>query len=91
MRSSWNTALPTLESNPLLRILLVEDGEIDALAFRRALEGSDLSCEITHCYRAEEALETLDRGAAKFDLAVADHCDRVVHMVDGVVDSDTRG
>jgi lipoprotein-releasing system ATP-binding protein len=35
-----------------------------------------------------------DRGTAflivTHDHEVADHCDRVVHMVDGVVDSDTR-
>ena len=66
-----------------LRILLVEDSEHDVLAFRRTLKKNKVVAEITHCIRAEDALELLgvdltaestgsDR-AASFDLVVADH------------------
>lgn len=37
----------------LLRILLVEDNEHDARAFRRAFEKAEIPCEITHCLKAE--------------------------------------
>jgi signal transduction histidine kinase len=56
-----------------LRVLLVEDDEHDRIAFRRALQKSQLSYEITECIRAEEALERLRTKAPSFDLAVIDH------------------
>ncbi len=56
-----------------LMILLVEDEEHDALAFRRAFEKSDVPARITWCVRAEEALERLESETAEFDLVVADH------------------
>jgi len=46
---------PIKTSSPL-RILLVEDNEHDRLAFGRAFKKSEVSCEITECIRAEEAL-----------------------------------
>ena len=58
-----------------LRILLVEDNTHDAMAFRRAFKKSQVANEITHCMRAEEAMEQLasEHGAAPFDLIVTDH------------------
>jgi len=56
-----------------LRILLVEDTEYDRLVFRRAFQQSEVSCEITECVRAEEALDRLRADASSFDLAVIDH------------------
>ncbi len=55
-----------------LRILLVEDSEHDVIAFRRALEKSQVLSEVTHCARAEQALERLDTDPM-FDLVVTDH------------------
>ena len=63
---------PTKTSSPL-RILLVEDNEHDRVAFCRAFQKSQVSCEITECVRAEEALERLRADASSFDLAVVDH------------------
>jgi PAS domain S-box-containing protein len=62
----------TMTTSPL-RILLVEDKEFDVHAFRRAFEKSDVSCEITECRRAEEALARLSADASRFDLVVIDH------------------
>ena len=56
-----------------LRVLLVEDDEHDRIAFRRALQKSQLAYEITECIRAEEALEKLRTKTPSFDLAVIDH------------------
>jgi PAS domain S-box-containing protein len=56
-----------------LRILLVEDSEHDAVAFRRALRKALAPCHITLCERAEEALEQLSQHASSFDLVVADY------------------
>ena len=61
------------KTSPSLRILLVEDKEFDILAFRRAFEKSDVSCEVTECGRAEEALARLSADASRFDLVVIDH------------------
>jgi PAS domain S-box-containing protein len=61
------------KTSPPLRILLVEDKEFDILAFRRAFERSDVSCAITECERAEEALARLNADASQFDLVVIDH------------------
>lgn len=46
-------------SNLLLRILLVEDNGHDATAFQRSLKKAQLTHEITHYVRAEDALERL--------------------------------
>ena len=58
-----------------LRILLVEDNTHDAMAFRRAFKKSEVVNEITHCARAEEAMEQLasEHSAAPFDLIVTDY------------------
>ena len=56
-----------------LRLLLVDDNEPDVRAFRRAFETAHVCCEITHCVRAEEALERLRLHAVSFDLLVTDY------------------
>ena len=56
-----------------LRILLVEDNEHDRLAFRRALRKSQVSCELTECVRAEEAMDRLRASPSSFSLVVVDH------------------
>lgn len=56
-----------------LRILLVEDDEHDRLSFRRAFENNQVTCEITECIRAEEALERIRSDASSFDIVVIDH------------------
>ena len=56
-----------------IRIMLVEDNEHDRLGFRRGFKQSRVSCEITECVRAEEALERLRAETLSFDLAVIDH------------------
>ncbi len=60
---------------PPLRVLLVEDDEHDVVAFRRASKRADVACEVTHCSRAEEALERLGADmadASSFDIVVTD-------------------
>ncbi len=61
------------KTGKLLRILLVEDNEHDARAFRRAFEKAGIPCKITHCVKAEEAMERLDTQASSFDLVVSDN------------------
>ena len=61
------------QSSARLRILLVEDDQHDRLAFDRAFKRAQVSCEITECERAEEALERLRPDPSLFDLVVVDH------------------
>ncbi len=61
------------EKSSPLRIVLVQDNENDRLLFRRAFQKSNVSCEITECSRAEEALEQLDADASSFDVVAIDH------------------
>ena len=63
----------SIKTSSPLRILLVEDDENDSLAFRRAFKKSQVSCEITECVRAEEALARLRADASSFDLVVNDY------------------
>ena len=56
-----------------LRILLVEDSEHDAVAFRRAFLKASAPCHIALCERAEEALAQLSQQSSSFDLIVADY------------------
>jgi signal transduction histidine kinase len=63
----------SIKTSSPLRILLVEDNEHDRLFFRRAFQKSQVTCEITECPRAEEALERLRAEASLFDLVVIDH------------------
>jgi len=56
-----------------LRILLVEDDEHDRVAFRRAFRKGRLSCEISECVRAEEAVNRLKQNPSSFDLVVIDY------------------
>ncbi|MBC8207740.1 MAG: PAS domain-containing protein [Desulfobulbaceae bacterium] len=58
---------------PLLRILLIEDSEDDACAFDRALAKSTLEAEITHHYKAEDILPSLDEIVLSYDVLVADY------------------
>ena len=69
-----------MNQTPPLRILLVEDNEHDKLLLRRAFKKSQVSCEITECMRAEEAMRLLNVGSVRsgvnppnFDLLVIDH------------------
>ena len=61
------------ETSLTLRILLVEDNSHDRTAFCRALQKGQLSCEITECVRAEEALEYIRSNDLSFNLMVVDH------------------
>ena len=53
--------------------MLVENSEHDRRAFRRALHDGQLSCGITECVRAGEALEQLSTRPTSYDLVVADY------------------
>jgi PAS domain S-box-containing protein len=61
------------KTSSTLRILLVEDNAHDRMAFSRALRKGQLSCEITECVRAEEALECFCSDDFPFNLLVVDH------------------
>jgi two-component system cell cycle sensor histidine kinase/response regulator CckA len=61
------------KTSSTLRILLVEDNAHDRMAFSRALRKGQLSCEITECVRAEEALECFCSDDLPFNLLVVDH------------------
>jgi PleD family two-component response regulator len=61
------------KTSSTLRILLVEDNAHDRMAFGRALRKGQLSCEITECVRAEEALACVRSDDLSFDLMVVDH------------------
>ncbi|MBN1867578.1 response regulator [Candidatus Sumerlaeota bacterium] len=63
---------PADSSSPL-RILLIEDDRDDALFVRKAFEKSQVPCELTHCFRAEEALERLHHDPTAFDVVVTDY------------------
>ncbi len=56
-----------------IRILLVEDDEHDRIVFHRAFQKSEVTCEVTECVRAEEALEQIRSDASSFDMVVIDH------------------
>ena len=56
-----------------LRMLLIEDDEIDIRAFRRAFHKAEPSCEMQVCRRAEEAVDLLEREPETFHLVVTDH------------------
>lgn len=56
-----------------LNVLLVEDNEHDLLVLKRTLKKNDLSWDLSHFVRAEEALNYLEKSEAIFDLIVVDH------------------
>ena len=56
-----------------MHILLVEDNEHDRAAFHRALRKSEITCQISECHKAEQALELLCSGERSFDLVVIDY------------------
>ena len=60
-------------SDKTLRILLIEDDEHDAMAFKRAFKKSAVPAKVTTCRQAEGALSRLRTDAASFDVAVVDH------------------
>ena len=60
------------EEPSVLRVLLVEDSKHDARAIVRALDRSEPPCEVTHCIRAEDAVEILDAPESVFDVVVSD-------------------
>lgn len=61
-----------IETASPLHILLVDDHENERLLFRRAFQQSDISCEITGCANAEQAMERLDSDTSSFDIVVVD-------------------
>jgi PAS domain S-box-containing protein len=63
----------TPNSSSVHRILLVEDNEHDVIAFRRSMKKSDITAEVTHVARAEEALERIQSDPAVFDVVVTDY------------------
>lgn len=64
------TATESTPENQPAKILLVDDSEHDRRFFRRTLERSESSFQITECGRGEDALETLEAG--HFDVLIAD-------------------
>lgn len=56
-----------------LQILLVEDDAPGRQAFCRAMKEGGVSCKITECSRAGEALERIETAPSPFDLWVVDH------------------
>jgi CheY-like chemotaxis protein len=57
---------------PKLRVLLVEDDEADAYLIRRALAGNPRIGEVVRVQDGIEALELIDNGTVKPDLAIVD-------------------
>lgn len=62
-----------VQSTKHLRIMLVEDSEHECLAFKRAFQKSEASCEIIFFKRAEDALERLRAADIDFDIVVCDY------------------
>jgi DNA-binding NtrC family response regulator len=63
----------TPNSSNVHRILLVEDNEHDVIAFRRSMKKGDITAEITHVERAEEALGRINSDTEAFDIVVTDY------------------
>ena len=61
------------DSPALLRILLLEDSDHDAIAFQRALDKSPLNCRITRHTRAEDVPAPYGKLAEEHDILVADY------------------
>lgn len=62
-----------MNNNTHIRILLVEDSEHDALAFRRALRlSAEADFLVEHVQRAEAAIQRLDAEGLDHDVAVLD-------------------
>lgn len=64
------TAADSTPDLPPPRVLLVDDSEHDRRFFRRTLERSALSLQITECSTGEQALRKLEK--ERFDLLIAD-------------------
>ena len=60
-------------SDHLLRILVVEDNPFDLAQLRRIFSESGYPVDITHCVRAEQALDLLESGNTAFDLLICDY------------------
>ena len=63
----------TSNSQKRIRILLIEDNEIDVEIFIRALKKSKISMEVTHFLDPEEALSRLLEEASSFDVMITDY------------------
>ncbi len=62
----------SLETNKSdYKLLLIDDDEVDIMTFQRALKSSDLSCKLTVCFDAKEALEKLS--TSNFDCIFLDY------------------
>jgi|GEM_PF-4856646 len=60
------------ERSKPLRILLIENDEVDRSAFIQAFESSQISSEITVCDSARDALEMLHGDSSLFNMVVTD-------------------
>ncbi len=65
--------LSDVQAGGNLNVLLVEDNEHDLLVLKRTLKKNELSWNLNHYVRAEEALTHLEKAEAVFDLIVVDH------------------
>jgi len=59
-----------IETSSPLHILLADNNENERLLFRRAFQKSGISCKITECTSAEQAMEQFGSGALSFDVVV---------------------
>ncbi|MBR8829950.1 MAG: Sensor histidine kinase RcsC [Chroococcopsis gigantea SAG 12.99] len=60
-----------MEENEILKILIVDDDEVDRMAVRRALKTSGLNLELAEAETAESAFTQLQKG--EFDCAFVDY------------------
>ena len=68
----WKRPIAPAALGKKLRILLVEDDEADAYLIRRALKSNPRVGEIVLAENGVEALDLIDRGAVRPDLAFID-------------------
>ena len=72
MNLNLSSLIPQNQTPSVLRILHVDENQLDGEAFHRAFQASQSSVEITTCVRAEEALKKLQQVPIAFDVVVAD-------------------
>jgi signal transduction histidine kinase len=63
----------TANSNKKIRVLLIEDNEMDVDIFVRVLKKNNSSMEVTHFFDPEEALSQLLEDTSLFDVVVTDY------------------
>jgi signal transduction histidine kinase len=56
-----------------IRLLMVDDDDVDRLAIRRAVEHSDLDAELTEATTAKEAKQAIEQNVQPFDCLLLDH------------------